>query len=103
VSRPTGSLDTREQETPCPSSRSAQALPIPDRQHVSVTTYDAKDPATAFPPIEPLRSPEGAPNVLVILIDDAGFGSSSDLGEDVEDADHLITPEERLTIAMARP
>ena len=25
-----------------------------------------------------------------------------DLGEDAEDADHLITPEERLKIAMAR-
>jgi arylsulfatase len=57
-----------------------QVLPIPDRQHVGVTTYDAKDPATAFPPIEPLRPPEGAPNVLVILIDDAGFGSSSAFG-----------------------
>ena len=25
-----------------------------------------------------------------------------DLGEDAEDADHLITPEERLRVAMAR-
>jgi arylsulfatase len=25
-----------------------------------------------------------------------------DLGEDAEDADHLITPDERLKIAMAR-
>jgi arylsulfatase len=57
-----------------------QVLPIPDRQYVGVTTYDAKDPATSFPPIEPLRPPEGAPNVLVILIDDAGFGSSSAFG-----------------------
>ena len=55
-------------------------LPIPDRQHVGVTTYDAKDPSTSFPPIEPLRPPAGAPNVLVILIDDAGFGSSSAFG-----------------------
>src|SRR5687767_8016612 len=55
-------------------------LPIPDRAHVGLTTYDAKDPDTAFPPIQPLRPPEGAPNVLVILIDDAGFGSSSAFG-----------------------
>ena len=34
-------------------------LPIPDAQHVGVTTYDAKDPDTKFPPIEPLRPPEG--------------------------------------------
>jgi arylsulfatase A-like enzyme len=55
-------------------------LPIPDRPYTGVTTYDAKDPDTSFPAIEPLRPPEGAPNVLVILIDDAGFGSSSAFG-----------------------
>jgi arylsulfatase A-like enzyme len=55
-------------------------LPIPDPEHVGLTTYDAKDPDTAFPPIEPLRPPEGAPNVLIVLIDDAGFGSSSAFG-----------------------
>ena len=55
-------------------------LPIPDAQHVGVTTYDAKDPDTKFPPIEPLRPPKGAPNVLVILIDDCGFGASSAFG-----------------------
>jgi arylsulfatase A-like enzyme len=60
--------------------RRRDVLPIPDRQHVGVTTYDAKDPDTSYPPIEPLRPPEGAPNVLVILIDDAGFGSSSAFG-----------------------
>jgi arylsulfatase len=43
-------------------------------------TYDAKDPATSFPPIEPLRPPAGAPNVLVVLIDDTGFGASSAFG-----------------------
>jgi len=55
-------------------------LPIPDLQHVGLTTFDAKSPDTSFPPIEPLRPPEGAPNVLVVLIDDAGFGSSSAFG-----------------------
>ena len=55
-------------------------LPIPDPQYVGVTTYDAKDPATSFPPIEPLRPPADAPNVLVVLIDDAGFASSSAFG-----------------------
>jgi len=55
-------------------------LPIPDRDHVGVTTFDAKSPDTSFPPIESLRPPEGAPNVLIVLIDDAGFGSSSAFG-----------------------
>jgi arylsulfatase len=57
-----------------------QILPIPDRQHVGVTTYDAKDPDTKFPPIEPLRPPKGAPNVLIVLLDDVGFGASSAFG-----------------------
>jgi arylsulfatase A-like enzyme len=55
-------------------------LPIPDAHHVGLTTYDAKDPNTRFPPIEPLRPPKGAPNILVILIDDCGFGASSAFG-----------------------
>jgi arylsulfatase A-like enzyme len=57
-----------------------QTLPMPDPEHVGLTTYDAKDPDTAFPPIEPLRPPAGAPNVLVILLDDVGFGASSAFG-----------------------
>lgn len=55
-------------------------LPIPDRQHVGLTTYDAKDPDTKFPPIEPLRPPKGAPNVLIVLLDDVGFAASSAFG-----------------------
>jgi arylsulfatase A-like enzyme len=55
-------------------------LPIPDPQVPPIDVIDARDPAATFPPIEPLRPPEGAPNVLVILIDDAGFGSSSAFG-----------------------
>ncbi|MCC2032552.1 arylsulfatase [Microbacterium allomyrinae] len=55
-------------------------LPIPDRPGPSLTTYDAKDPDTAYPPIMPLLPPEGAPNVLVILLDDVGFGASSVFG-----------------------
>ncbi|MDV7267576.1 sulfatase-like hydrolase/transferase, partial [Rhodococcus oxybenzonivorans] len=57
-----------------------EVLPIPDRQHLGLITYDAKDPDTAFPPIEPLLPPENAPNVLVILLDDVGFGAASAFG-----------------------
>src|SRR6516164_575762 len=55
-------------------------LPIPDRPNTGLVTYDAKDPDTKFPPIRQLRPPKGAPNVLVVLLDDAGFGSSSAFG-----------------------
>jgi arylsulfatase A-like enzyme len=57
-----------------------EVLPIPDRHPVGLTTYDAKDPDTSLRPIEPLRPPQGAPNVLVVLVDDAGFGASSSFG-----------------------
>jgi arylsulfatase A-like enzyme len=63
------------------SDRHARAvLPIPDRPMTGLTTYDAKDPDTAFPPIEPLLPPKGAPNVLIVLLDDVGFGASSTFG-----------------------
>jgi arylsulfatase A-like enzyme len=55
-------------------------LPIPDRPRTGLITYDAKDPDTKYPPIEQLRPPKGAPNVLVILLDDVGFGASSAFG-----------------------
>ena len=55
-------------------------LPIPERAHVGLTKYDAKDPDTKFPPITPLRPPAGAPNVLIVLLDDIGFGASSAFG-----------------------
>ena len=55
-------------------------LPIPDILPVTLTTFDAKDPDTKYPPISPLRPPHGAPNVLIVLIDDVGFGASSAFG-----------------------
>jgi arylsulfatase len=55
-------------------------LPMPNTTRPTLITYDAKDPDTKFPPIEQLRPPKGAPNVLVILIDDVGFGASSAFG-----------------------
>ena len=57
-----------------------EVLPIPDIPAAGLTTYDAKDPDTSYPPIVPLRPPAGAPNVLVVLIDDVGFGASSAFG-----------------------
>jgi arylsulfatase A-like enzyme len=55
-------------------------LPIPDITPAGLTTYDAKDPDTTYPPINPIQPPEQAPNVLIVLIDDVGFGASSAFG-----------------------
>src|SRR5882724_6770494 len=63
-----------------PPAIGREVLPIPDRKPIGLTTYDAKDPNTKFPPITPLRPPAGAPNVLVVLLDDVGFGASSAFG-----------------------
>src|SRR5450631_4770765 len=55
-------------------------LPMATPERTGPITYDAKDPDSKFPPIEQLRPPKGAPNVLIILIDDAGFGATSAFG-----------------------
>jgi len=55
-------------------------LPMPNTERTQFIAYDAKDPDSKNPPIPQLRPPKGAPNVLVILIDDAGFGSTSAFG-----------------------
>ncbi|NKR97887.1 sulfatase-like hydrolase/transferase [Rhodococcus hoagii] len=57
-----------------------QILPIPDRTHVGTVLYDAKDPDSRFTPLRPLRPPDGSPNVLIVLLDDVGFGASSAFG-----------------------
>jgi arylsulfatase A-like enzyme len=63
-----------------PNGAGREALPIPDRGYQGLITYDAKDPDTSFPPIRPLRPPASAPNVLIVLLDDVGFGASSAFG-----------------------
>ena len=49
---------------------SRDVLPIPDRPYEGELPLDAKEPEATFPPIQPLLAPAGAPNVLVVLLDD---------------------------------
>jgi arylsulfatase len=60
--------------------RSRGRLPLADAVVPPITVVDAKDPAADFPQIQPLRPPDGAPNVLIVLLDDVGFGASSAFG-----------------------
>src|SRR5262245_51494916 len=53
-------------------------LPVPEPPTPSITEMDARK-ATAPPRFE-VKAPEGAPNVVVVLIDDIGFGHSSAFG-----------------------
>ncbi len=55
-------------------------LPMRNTAPALFVSYDAKDPDTVTTPIEQLRPPEGAPNVLIVLIDDCGFGAPSTFG-----------------------
>jgi arylsulfatase len=55
-------------------------LPIPDSPYEGELPLDAKDPDATFPPIQPLHPPAGAPNVLIVLLDDVGFAASSAFG-----------------------
>lgn len=45
-------------------------LPIPEPNYPQITTLDARDATT--PPRFEIKAPNGAPNVLVILVDDMG-------------------------------
>jgi hypothetical protein len=53
-------------------------LPIPEPQYPHSTVFDARN-ATPPPRFE-VKAPPGAPNVLIVLIDDMGFGQSSAFG-----------------------
>src|SRR3954453_4125506 len=85
---PLGSQDdaTRATEEGHGMSDSVQrsVLPIPPKRQTGLTTYDAKDPDPSYPPISPLRPPDGAPNVLIVLIDDCGFGAPGTFGGPVQ-------------------
>ena len=55
-----------------------QSLPIPQSKQSLVTPLDARDARS--PVIHPLRAPQGAPNIVIVLLDDMGFGASSAYG-----------------------
>jgi arylsulfatase len=53
-------------------------LPIPEPTYPSTATLDARD--AKAPPRFEVKAPSGVPNVVIILIDDIGFGASSAFG-----------------------
>jgi arylsulfatase A-like enzyme len=53
-------------------------LPLPEPTYPHSTTFDARN-ATPPPRFE-VKAPANAPNVLIVLIDDMGFGQSSAFG-----------------------
>jgi arylsulfatase A-like enzyme len=63
-------------------------LPIPEPQYPHSTVFDARN-ATPPPRFE-VKAPANAPNVLIVLIDDMGFGQSSAFGGPI----HMPTVEQ---------
>jgi arylsulfatase len=60
------------------SKTGREILPVPDQPYKGPTPFDAR---TAPAPAQPmLRAPEGAPNVVIVLLDDMGFGVPSAFG-----------------------
>jgi arylsulfatase A-like enzyme len=53
-------------------------LPIPEPKAASITTLDARE--AKAPPRFEVKAPAGGPNVVIVLIDDIGFGASSAFG-----------------------
>ncbi|MDA0817598.1 MAG: sulfatase-like hydrolase/transferase, partial [Planctomycetota bacterium] len=53
---------------------------MPNTTQPTSVVFDARSPDASFPTIPQIRPPEGAPNVLVVLLDDVGFGASSAFG-----------------------
>jgi hypothetical protein len=64
-------------QTPNPMGGSA-VLPIPQPQFGGVVGRKASDSTPDFP--KSVTAPKGAPNVLLIMTDDTGFGAASTFG-----------------------
>ena len=57
-------------------------LPIKGPWYPPITTLDARD--AKAPPVFQVTAPKGAPNVVVILLDDLGFGGTNAFGGVIE-------------------
>jgi hypothetical protein len=69
--------DETEPEAPM-GTLDRTVLPIPEPKLAPITTLDARN--AMAPPRFEVRAPAKAPNVLIVLIDDMGFGQSGAFG-----------------------
>ncbi len=79
-------LARAQQKVETPTDRTV--LPIPEPKRKPITELDARNAAP--PPRFVVEAPKGAPNVLIVLIDDMGFGQSSAFGGPI----HMPTVEQ---------
>jgi arylsulfatase A-like enzyme len=57
-------------------------LPIPEPTHKPISELDAR--RAKAPPRFEVKAPRGAPNVVIVLLDDMGFGNPSTFGGPIE-------------------
>ena len=55
-------------------------LPEPPRVQNVVTAIGIDDQTAAFEPVRPIQPPRGAPHVVIVLMDDLGFGTADAFG-----------------------
>src|SRR3954453_23152361 len=79
--------EARAQDAPLANASGARSvndpldrtvLPIPEPKLTPITELDARK--AKAPPRFEVKAPKGAPNVLIVLLDDMGFGMSGAFG-----------------------
>ncbi len=60
------------------AAQTATVLPVPPAPFRGTIEMRAKDSKSDFP--QPVKAPVGAPNILLVLLDDVGFGATSTFG-----------------------
>ena len=82
--------NTAQAQTSQPASTSVSAatasdrtvLPVPEPEYPPITELDARN--AKAPPRFEVKAPKGAPNVVVILLDNFGFGDGSTFGGPIQ-------------------
>jgi arylsulfatase len=80
--RITGNQATSASPAPGPGQLDRTVLPIPEPSYPPITELDARD--AKAPPRFEVKAPSGAPNVIIVLVDDMGFGMPSTFGGPVQ-------------------
>ena len=79
AAQPADAQESRATAKPAASTTlDRSVLPIPEPKLTPITELDARN--SKAPPRFEVKVPAGAPNVLIVLIDDMGFGQSSAFG-----------------------
>lgn len=78
MTKPQPSDDAMTTATSPQGSADRSSLPLPEPEFTGSIGRSASDSVPAFP--KPVAPPKGAPNVILILLDDVGFGHPSAFG-----------------------